>query len=305
MDGGGFLPASVKGLLGKIAESRAVSRADRAARRRAARGFDLPRGIGTASALLFLAVLGGAGFVQGGHYDRMRAEYGAAPDVLARMFGFGVSNIGVSGNRELTREEVIALAGITPRASLPFLDPADVQAKLTKVPLIADAAITKLYPDRLLIAIRERVPYGLWQMDGRVQIVAQDGTAIEDLQDQRFLRLPHVVGKGANTRIQEYVRLVEAVPELAGQIRAGTLISERRWTLKLVNGVEIKLPEDEPEKALRAFAALERDAAISSRAVLTIDLRIPDRVVVRLTEEAAAQHANGIAEKVKKMGGKV
>jgi cell division protein FtsQ len=305
MDRGGFLPSSVKGWLGKVAESHTLSRADRAARRRAARGFTIPRGIGSTLALLFLAGLGTLGFVQGGHYERMRAEHGTIPNILARSFGFGVTHIGVSGNRELHREEVIALAGITPKASLPFLDPADVQARLAKVPLIADAAITKLYPDRLLITVTERVPFGLWQMDGKVQVIAQDGTPIEDLQDQRFLRLPHVVGKGANGRIRDYVRLVESVPELAGQIRAGTLVSERRWTLKLVNGVEIKLPEEAPEKALKAFAALERDAALSSRAILAVDLRIPDRVIVRLTEEAAAQHANHVAEKVKKMGGKV
>ena len=73
----------------------------------------------------------------------------------------------------------------------------------------------------------------------------------------------------------------------------------------MANGVDVKLPEEAPAKALKAFSELEQKAGLSARGVLAIDLRIPDRVIVRLTEEAAAQHAESVAQRIKKAGGKV
>lgn len=304
MDGGGRLGRSVSLWLGSLAEAGAHWRAARAARRRQAQGFTIPRGIGSSAAILFMLTCAGTGFVLGGHYDTMRAQQGSIPDMLARAFGFGIQHIGVSGNHELTQEEVVQLAGLQSTVSLPFLDPKQLQIKLAAVPMIAEASVTKLYPDRLLIGIRERVPFAIWQQDGAVQVISEDGTPIETLSDPRFLRLPHVVGPEANMRVKEFAALIDAVPDLKDQIRAGILVSKRRWTLKLQNGVDIKLPEIAPESALKAFAAVEREQGITKRAVLAIDLRLPDRITVRLTEEAAAAHAETIQLKIKKWGGK-
>jgi cell division protein FtsQ len=179
-----------------------------------------------------------------------------------------------------------------------------VQAKLVSVPLIAEAQVTKLYPDRVAIAIKERVPFAIWQQDGNVQVIAVDGTPIETLSDPRFLRLPHVVGPEANKRVKDFVALIESVPEFRDQIRAGIFVSQRRWTLKLQNGVEVKLPELGAHSALKTFAELERAEGITKKAVLAVDMRLPDRITVRLTEEAAAGHAEMIQLKIKKWGGK-
>jgi cell division protein FtsQ len=290
--------------IGKTAEAIALWRADRSAKRRAATGLTIPRGIGSSAALTFLFACVAGGFVIGGHYDAMRASEGSLPDMFARATGFGITEIGVSGNAELSAEEVVALSGLPASASLPFLDPKALQSRLATVPMIAEASVTKFYPDRLVIAIRERVPFALWQFDGKVNVIAEDGTAIEALTDPRFLRLPHVVGQDANLRVKEFAALINTVPELKGRIRAGILVSKRRWTLKLDNGVDVKLPETGAEAALKAFAAIERDAALSGRAVLAIDLRLPDRITLRLTEEAAQAHREAIAEKVKKWGGR-
>ncbi len=304
MDGGGRLGRSLNTWLGSLAEAGALWRAERSARHRAASGFTIPRGLGSSAAILFLLACAGTGLVLGGHYDAMRRDQGPFTDMVARMFGFGIAHIGITGNTELSAEEVVGLSGLQATASLPFLDPKALQARLAAVPMIAEASVTKLYPDRLVIAIRERVPFAIWQQEGQVQVISEDGTPIETLSDPRFLRLPHVVGPEANLRVKEFAALVEAVPDLKDQIRAGILVSKRRWTLKLVNGVDIKLPELAPEAALKTFAVIERAEGLTKRAVLAIDLRLPDRITVRLTEEAAAAHAETIQQKVKKWGGK-
>lgn len=303
MDHGGRLGRTLKDRFGGLAEAFADWRARRAARRRA-QGFTIPHGIGSSAAILFLSVCGISGYFLGGHHDALVRENGTFKDFVATSLGFGVRHVGISGNAELSDAEVTVLAGISVRASLPFLDPAAVQAKLMAVPMIAEAQVSKLYPDSIAIRIKERVPYALWQQEGVVQVVAADGTPIEKLNDPRFLRLPHVVGPAANTRVKDFVALIDSVPEFRDQIRAGILVSERRWTLKLQNGVEVKLPELGAEGALKRFAALEAAEGITKKAVLSVDMRLADRISVRLTEEAAASHAEMIQSKIKKWGGK-
>ena len=46
-------------------------------------------------------------------------------------------------------------------------------------PWIADATVLKLYPGELQIGIREREAFALWQKDGRVSVIADDGTVLE------------------------------------------------------------------------------------------------------------------------------
>lgn len=267
-----------------------------AARRGAARRTDVPRGVGSTIVILFFLAIGTTGFTMGGHYDRFRLEYGSARDIAARVVGLRISSVALTGNRELSTEEVFAAAAIPATASLPFLDIAAVQARLKAIPLIGEVSIRKLYPDKLAIQITERSAYALWQQDGTVRVVSADGTAIDVLRDDRFVGLPHVVGPGANRRVKEYVGILLEVPELAAQVRAGTLVGERRWTLKLKNGIDVKLPEEEPARALARLAEIDKDSRLLSRDVIGIDLRQPDRIVVRLSEEAA-QVRNEIFEK--------
>jgi cell division protein FtsQ len=57
------------------------------------------------------------------------------------------------------------------------------------------------------------------------------------------------------------------------------------------------LPETNPGAALAALAGLERDTRILERDVISLDLRLPDRLVARLSEEAAAQRADTLGRK--------
>lgn len=272
-----------------------------AARRGAAQRRDLPRGVGSACALAILATFAGIGFHAGGHYDAFRLQYGSVRDIAARAVGLRVASVAVTGNHELSVEEVFAAAAMPTTASLPFLDIAAVQARLKQIPLIAEASVRKLYPNKLAIDISERSAFALWQREGQVHVVSADGTAIDALRDDRFINLPHVVGQGANKRVKEYVGILLEVPELANQVRAGTLVGERRWTLKMKNGVDVKLPEEEPAKALTLLAEVDRDTHLLSKDIIGVDLRTPGHIVVRLSEDAAVARNDTLDKRIDRM----
>ncbi len=308
MDGGGRFAGALRDRVATLLSIDAWREAwlDRRARRAAARraAFQrrgIPRGIGSLAALLILAGFAAGGFYAGGHYDRFRADYGSMQDIAARMLGMRIASVAVTGNSELSVDEVFAAASMPATTSLPFLDIRAVQERLKQVPLIAEASVTKLYPNRLAIDITERSPFALWQKDGQVRVVSADGTAIDALRDDRFVTLPHVVGEGANKRIKEYVGILLEVPELSDQVRAGTLVGERRWTLKLKSGIDVKLPEEEPAQALAHLAEVDRTTRLLSRDIIAVDLRQPGRIVVRLSEEAAQTRNEALEKRIEKL----
>jgi cell division protein FtsQ len=80
-------------------------------------------------------------------------------------------------------------------------------------------------------------------------------------------------------------------------------VADRRWNLRLKNGIDVRLPETNVEQALDRLVALDREKKILSRDVLAIDLRLPDRVTVRLSDAAAAAREEALKDKRKKKGG--
>ncbi|PIK71974.1 cell division protein FtsQ/DivIB [Methylobacterium frigidaeris] len=247
----------------------------------------MPRHLGMGLAFGFFGLVAAAGFVSGGGYAEVSARYGTPFDMAARALGFGLDKVTISGLVQLHSAEILKAAGIDQRNSLPLLSVVDVRDRLSTVPLIGAVSVRKIYPRELLITLTEREPSALWQRNGEIAVIAADGTVIDQMRDGRFANLPLVVGDEANLRTKEYLALLEAAGPLKDRIRAGTLVSGRRWTLKL-DGIDVRLPEAGAREAVARLVKLEAESSVLEKDIIAVDLRLPDRVVVRLTEEGAA-----------------
>jgi cell division protein FtsQ len=249
---------------------------------------------------LTVAVLLGAGLLgaeRGGQLDAVTAEYGGVGDWIACTLRLGVRMVTVSGATHMSERKILAIAGVDDKKSLPFFDVAQARARLEADPLIKQASVRKLYPNQIVIEIVERTPYAVWQKDGDVRAIAADGAPIDEVNDGRYADLPFVVGEGANGRVREFVALLDAMDELKPRVEAGVLVDQRRWNLRLKSGIDIKLPESDPEAAIAELLILQRQSRILEKDVLALDFRVPGRVFARLSEEAAAAWADGHAAK--------
>jgi cell division protein FtsQ len=263
----------------------------------------VPRRAGAiASAALVLASLG-YGVYKGEHGAAITGYLGDLRDDAANAAGFRIAGLSITGNTQLSEADVLAAAGITARTSLLFLDVEATRRKLEATPWIAQASVRKFYPGSLTIAIEERRAFALWQKDGKLSIIAEDGTVLGPLGERRLTTLPLVVGPGAGARAREFVAILDRYPAIRDQLRASVLVAERRWNLKLKNGLDIRLPETEIERALDNLVALDREKKILSRDLTAIDMRLPDRLTVRLSDEAAAAREQALKEKKKRKGG--
>ncbi|ARN79863.1 cell division protein FtsQ/DivIB [Methylocystis bryophila] len=254
-------------------------------------------GVGSFALIFAFGATLALGLVQSGDYREFVARNGAPYDTLARLLGFPIDSVTISGELRLHENEILAATGLDAHSSLLFLDAAETRRRLLQIPLVQSARVLKLYPNRLVIAIEERQPAALWQREGRVKVISTDGTTIADLNDPRFLGLPFVVGPGAEKRLPEYTALLRDLGELATRVRAGALVSGRRWSLIMTNGVEVKLPEVDPGAAVGVLVRLQRESRILDKDVRSIDLRLADRVAVRLTEQGAETRENAVAKR--------
>lgn len=263
----------------------------------------LPRGAGIAATAVFLSASAGAGVVIGGHLPAVLSSLQQARDAAANAAGFEVAAVAVSGLKQVSREQILSAAGISDESSLLFLDVEQARTRLKANPWIAEATVRKLYPDRLEIAVEERQAFALWQIDGKVSVIAPDGTVVSAQADPQLAHLPFVVGRGAQRRAREFLALLDRYPAIRDQVRACILVAERRWNLRLKNGIDVRMPDHDVEQALSRLVELDRKKNLLTRDIVAVDLRLPDRVTVRLSDEAALARELALKEKVKRKGG--
>ncbi|MDI1265083.1 MAG: cell division protein FtsQ/DivIB [bacterium] len=247
----------------------------------------LPDRLGVTLTVLMLVGSAGLGIVKGGHIEAMTSALGDTRNALANSAGFAITTVVINGRKQLSQDEVLAIGGVNGRSSLLFLDATTVRDKLKTNPWIADATILKLYPGQLQIDIVERKAFALWQQDGRLAVISEDGAVLEPYVSRRFVSLPLVVGKGADARARDFIALLDRYPQVRSVTKAAILVGERRWNLRLKDGLDIRLPEHDVGNALALLSKLDKEDRLFSRDIVTVDMRLPDRLTVQLSEEAA------------------
>ena len=262
----------------------------------------LPNRLGIAATVLVLLCSAGLGVVKGGHVDELVTELSDARNALANAAGFRITAVAINGRKQLTQDEVLAIGGVNGRSSLLFLDAAAVRDKLKENPWIGEANVLKLYPGQLQIDITERSAFALWQRDRHLSVIADDGAVLEPYVSRRFMSLPLVVGKGAETRARDFLALLDRYPQVRAVTKAAILVGERRWNLRLKDGLDIRLPENDVGNALAALSKMDKEDRLLSRDIVAIDMRLPDRTTVRLSEDAAKARDELFKKSKKKAG---
>lgn len=262
----------------------------------------LPNRVGVAATLLLLLGSTGLGIVKGGHLEAFTAKMSDTRNAIANAAGFRITAVAINGRKQLTQDEVLAIGGVNGRSSLLFLDAAAVRDKLKGNSWIAEATVLKLYPGQLQIDIVERSAFALWQQGGRLSVIADDGAVLEPYVSRRFISLPLVVGKGAGTRARDFLALLARYPQVHAATKAAVFVGERRWNLRLKDGLDIRLPEHDVGNALAALSRLDREDRLFSRDIVAVDMRLPDRLTVQLSDDAARAREELFRKPKKKAG---
>jgi len=248
--------------------------------RAAGRLADLPRWAGSAAALGFFGLTITYGIVLGG-YGREVSE------ALLSSAGLGIEAVKLSGQIETDDFQVLEALEIDTGDSLVLFDAGAARDRLDKLAWVKSASVMKLYPSTLQVKIDEWEPYALWQRGETVSVVTRQGDVITDEVDGRYANLLLVVNHGANRRAGEIMSALDMVPELRPRVRAAFLVGDRRWDLMLENGISLKLPQANMADALGEIVNMDTESGLLTRDIVAVDMRLPDRVIVRLSDKAA------------------
>jgi cell division protein FtsQ len=205
-------------------------------------------------------------------------------DGTARL-GLVVTDIRVEGRETTDREVLLAALGAGPGTPILAMSPRRAKEQLESLPWVRSAVVERRLPDTLYVRLVERKPLALWQHGGKLELIDHEGATIPVTRLDRFAKLPMVVGARAATHAAELLDMLATEPDLASRVSAAIRVGDRRWNLRIDNTIDVLLPADAAAAAWAQLARLERSSAILKRDVQVVDVRLPDRLVLRVNPE--------------------
>ncbi|MGH6735819.1 MAG: cell division protein FtsQ/DivIB [Methyloceanibacter sp.] len=251
-------------------------------------GRDRVRGKWLLLSLFFLVSAVVYGAIIGGQTGRVFNALVHGVERLAVAAGFGVKRVTVEGQRHATDAAITAALAAGPDTMMLGFNTDSAKERLESVPWIRHAQVMRLLPSTLQVVIEERSPYAVWQYKGETFVVDDDGVVLAPALPQAYPHLPLVVGEGAGKHAAALYQELETYGELKQKMLAALRVGDRRWTLKLRSGLEIMLPDDNIAVALESLTKFEQEHRVLERDLAAIDLRLLDRITVRLREAAIA-----------------
>ncbi len=232
-------------------------------------------------------VIGGLWMWAAGTFSAIAAAAPGMIPSISDLSGLTVTRLDIAGTKNLEPEEIIIAAGIEDGQKIGDIDLDVVRERVESVGWVRQARVSRILPGTIQIQVAERVPYAFWQEKRKLRLIDRDGVEITQQGLVHFARLPLVVGKGAPKHARALFEVMEGEPELARRVKAAVRVGDRRWDLHFDNGTTVRLPEKGAADAWHRLAGMEKDQGIMERDIVSVDMRLADRVTVRMTAEAA------------------
>lgn len=240
-----------------------------------------------------VAGIGGIAAASGWYLERngmiatMMAPIEARIATQAAALHLTVQSVEVEGRRRAERQAILDALRVSRGTPIFGIDLDAARTRLETIPWVRAAAVERRLPDTIYIRLVESEPAAIWQHHKRFDLIDQNGAVIPGARVEEFPTLLQVIGDGAPQAASDLLDMLASEPAIADRVNAAIRLGNRRWNLKLDNGIEIALPEDSPDAAWHRLAALDRSDHLLERELLLVDLRLQDRLVLRLSPETA------------------
>ncbi|MEO0392329.1 MAG: cell division protein FtsQ/DivIB [Pseudomonadota bacterium] len=203
--------------------------------------------------------------------------------------GFAVADVRVVGRSEVPKDTILAILNVRPGDPILGFDPDEARSQLERLSWVGAVTVRRQLPDLIQIKLVERTPAALWQRDGEISLIDADGHILDTADVRDYRHLPLLAGQGAATRTRELFAILADAPLIAEQMVAAAWIADRRWDLTLESEVILRLPENQPAAALDRLLRVHNDHDLLNQDILTIDLRVDDRLVVETPSPDVAE----------------
>lgn len=194
--------------------------------------------------------------------------------------GFQIKTIVIKGRRIMPQQDILKALGVRLGDPLSRFDLEAAYSQLAQHPWVKSVIVQRQWPEGIHVLLHERVPMALWQYHQKVVLVDEEGAVLTS-QIEPYKHFPLIIGPGAPQKAHDLLLLLKDVPTLQQEVVAVTRIGNRRWDLRLKNGVTVLLPEEGYDQSLKTLEGLQKKIQILEKAKQVIDLRLPKKMVMR------------------------
>lgn len=199
--------------------------------------------------------------------------------------GFKIDDIVITGRDKTAKQDILNALQLSRETNILNLDLRDLQQKVEQLPWVRHAVVKRrFFPNIIQIDIRERQVQSIWQLDLKFRPIDGEGNVIEaDYTPDHPILL--IVGEGAPENITALMKSITDDQNIFERIKVANYISGRRWNIVLddvENGITVKLPEKHIDEAWKKLLKLNTTQGLLKRKLTIIDLRFPNKVIVKL-----------------------
>ncbi len=232
-------------------------------------------------------VLGASAFLLLGNPE-LRAAALTPVERAVELAGFGLSQVSVAGHRFTSDTDIYAALDLDNMRTLLSFDARAARTRIEQLPWIRRASIERVVPDRIDIAVIERVPFAVWRSGERNWLIDRAGRKLQQVPADLMPQLLRVSGAGAPEEAAALFAVLVDFPQIARRLDVAERVSARRWTLHLEGGTSVDLPAAGEAEALARLTRLIESGLGGAR---RIDLRVPTRAFVGGLDAGTAEHA--------------
>lgn len=215
-------------------------------------------------------------------YQKTRGVVAARPELRIERISIPV------GSPDLQRQ-ILGIMDILLPVSVLDTDLADLRDLVLGLNAVKSASVRFAEDGVLEVRIVERIPAMVWRDLNRIYLLDENGVTVAEVP-RRSVRsdLPLVVGTGASTALLEAREMFSILEPMDTQVLGLVRMGERRWDVVFENSV-VKLPALGAANALRELMDMQAQTNILERDASVIDMRDPNRTVLRLSEDALSE----------------
>lgn len=260
---------------------------------------------GLVTAAMFAVIWLGAWFFLSDADTRASNWVGNKTVMTMASLGFEVENVLIEGRVYSDPEILKAIINTQKGDPLFGFDPVEAKTSIEKIAWVESAHVERRLPNTIYIKLVERKPLALLQKDKKLSLIDVQGEVIPTNTMQPFKEMVIVMGEGAPPNAAEILYTLHAEPEIFNRIESIGFIAERRWDVIMKNAMRVKLPEHDVGLAVRRLAKAQKEDGILDKDLTGIDLRDPQRMIVRTKPGASREYQSGLTKANAKSGNNI
>lgn len=212
----------------------------------------------------------------------LRERIGSATAVT----GLRIETIVIEGRQNTPEPLLRAALGITKGDPILGFSLDVVRRNVERLSWVEHATIERRLPSTIVVHLQERRPFAIWQNLGKFVLIDRNGQIVTNEDVAGFRQLPLIVGAGAPAAAATLIDALMDRPTIIEHMVAAVRVGERRWNLAMKGGMTVMLPEGHEVPALDRLLSLQQDHDLLDRPLEIVDLRLPDRLVIRPRTDA-------------------